>query len=204
MFSILLRHRRACYYSVRMLKPLNVRLPPLFPGISPYTASHLPIRHPDLFQAYAHIYLEYHALKLTDLAFSDEVFLPDPPSVNGTAKDGLTCVLLNNVMDCNFEMASPWRMGGMMIPDSCIEEGVSMLKFWIENALETLPAKVYFVGGNISPEYFLRVIRAFGFISGSKSVSEEAKWDLYQKLVNVLTATALFRYMRLVLTPLVD
>src|SRR5215475_13788842 len=29
-------------------------------------------------------------------------------------------------------------------------------------------------------------------------------WDIYQKLLNVLTATAVFRYTRLVLTPLVQ
>jgi hypothetical protein len=145
------------------------------------------------------------ALKKTDEVFAEETLLPDIPHISGdTHRERTAEILLEHIFELNFKMPSPEAMAGFAIRKDCISDVATLLKCWVDTFISELSSRHVLDGGSIPPNDILKLIRAFAFLAASEIHDQFEIQELYWKMINTLSANTLYRYMKLVIVPLVN
>jgi hypothetical protein len=161
------------------------------------------IRHPGVFACYSQIFIGSRALKEASQVFIEEAMILDPPSFDGeSVQEEIGSILLEHIFNPTFEMPNPAGMFSRIASESTIHCVRDSLIDWIGRVVDELRSPHALQSGKIDPTLFLMIIRAFCFVASSGLAFRSAK-ELYDSILNMMSATAMFRYSRLVLAPLV-
>jgi len=176
----------------------------------------MPILHPGLFSCIAQIQIATEAISKSSALFQDHGHLPSLPSIHSPNRIAQAATFtLNGVFDPLLSVPSlfhlcertiSWKATGEdaepRLPAKAIDRAVDMVYSWLIAVRASLRSELSLVATSFPPDYLLRVMRGLWLILAHGTDMEGKATELYRDFTTIFSLTALYRYSKLVLEPL--